>query len=119
MNDFIDINEKIGELKILFAQEAARGEERHKSLGEKIDRALSHSHEAKVVSAANTSAIVILESKVDLLRKDIDEIQKEAVDSIKFKDTSTKKILWSIYNTFITAAVLGIAALIWEHIYNK
>jgi len=103
---------------MMMVEEKTRNEERHKNLTENLNRALIHSHDAKVMSSSNTAAIGIIENKIEVLYKEVSSVQNSLRNIEETKNSMVRKIITTIITGFGLVVFGGVAHLIWKNIYN-
>lgn len=110
-----EIIAKINDIATVLAEEKIRNEERNKNMLEKIDRALSHAHDARNVANAYSVRVEIAEKDIRNITDDIKALNEE-----KFYSTKNKtSIVLGIVQTVTSAGVIALLIFLWEHIYNK
>ncbi|KYC52659.1 MAG: hypothetical protein AMQ22_00709 [Candidatus Methanofastidiosum methylothiophilum] len=110
-----EIIAKINDIATVLAEEKIRNEERNKNMLEKIDRALSHAHDARNVANAYSVRVEIAEKDIRNITDDIKALKEE-----KFYSTKNKvSIVLGVVQTVTSAGVIALLIFLWEHIYNK
>jgi len=111
-NEIID---KINDIATVLAEEKIRNEERNKNMLEKIDRALSHAHDARNVANAYSVRVEIAEKDIRNIMDDI----KTLKDDKLYRTKNKSSIILGIVQTVTSAGVIALLIFLWEHVYNK
>jgi len=99
---------RINEISNSLVEERVRNEERSKNMLEKIERALSHAHDARNIANAVSIRIELLEK--DLMRIDFEQKSKKKVSS---------NFIVNVLQTTTAMIFGGMLIFIWESIKNK